>query len=55
MHCRVGRRAFGYRPYRAAYTEGFGEPPVEPRVMVSILLYGYTTGVRSSRVIARKS
>jgi uncharacterized protein YabE (DUF348 family)/transposase len=35
---------------RAAHTEG----PAEPQLMVSILLYGYLTGVRSSRVIARK-
>jgi uncharacterized protein YabE (DUF348 family)/transposase len=41
-------------PIRAAYTEGLGEPPDEPQVMVSILLYAYTTGVRSSRMIARK-
>jgi resuscitation-promoting factor RpfB len=41
-------------PIRAAYTARFGEPPDAPQVMVSILLYAYTTGVRSSRVIARK-
>jgi uncharacterized protein YabE (DUF348 family)/transposase len=41
-------------PFRVADTEGRGEPPVEPQLMVSILLYGYTTGVRSSRVIARE-
>ena len=39
---------------RAAYTEGRGAPPCDPRLMVRILLYGYTTGVRSSRVIERK-
>ena len=33
----------------AAYTEGRGAPPYDPRLMVRILLYGYTTGVRSSR------
>lgn len=33
----------------AAYTEGRGAPPFDPRLMVRILLYGYTTGVRSSR------
>ena len=31
------------------YTEGRGGPPYDPRLMVRILLYGYTTGVRSSR------
>ena len=39
---------------RAAYTEGRGAPPDDPRLMVRILLYGYITGVRSSRVIERK-
>lgn len=33
----------------AAYTEGRGGPPYDPRLMVRILLYGYTTGMRSSR------
>jgi len=33
----------------AGYTEGRGGPPYDPRLMVRILLYGYTTGVRSSR------
>lgn len=32
-----------------AFTEGRGGPPYDPRLMVRILLYGYTTGVRSSR------
>jgi resuscitation-promoting factor RpfB len=41
-------------PIRAAYTEGRAAPPDDPRPMVRILLYGYTTGVRSSRVIERK-
>ena len=39
---------------RADYTEGRGAPPYDPRLMVRILLYGYTTGVRSSRAIERK-
>ena len=33
----------------AAYTEVRGGPPYDPRLLVRILLYGYTTGVRSSR------
>jgi transposase len=36
---------------RAAYTEGRGGPPYDPRLIVRILLYGYTIGVRSSRAI----
>jgi transposase len=39
---------------RAAYTEGRATLPYDPRLMVRILLYGYTTGVRSSRVIGRE-
>jgi transposase len=38
----------------AAYTEVRGGPPYDPRLMVRILLYGYTTGVRSSRAIEGK-
>jgi transposase len=38
----------------AAYTEVRGGPPYDPRLMVRILLYGYTTGVRSSRALERK-
>lgn len=33
----------------AAFTEGKGAPPYDPRLMVRLLLYGYVTGVRSSR------
>ena len=39
---------------RAAYTEGRGAPPFDPRLMVRLLVYGYTTGVRSSRAIERR-
>lgn len=39
---------------RADYTESRGAPPYDPRLMVRILLYGYTIGVRSSRAIERK-
>ena len=35
----------------ASYKEGRGAPPYDPRLMVRILLYGYTTGVRSSRAL----
>jgi len=41
-------------PIRAAYTGGRTAPPCDPRLMVRILLYGYTTGVRSSRAIEPK-
>lgn len=38
----------------ASYTEGRGAPPYDPRLMVRLLVYGYTTGVRSSRAIERR-
>jgi transposase len=38
----------------ADYTEVRGYPPYEPRLMVRLLVYGYMTGVRSSRAIERK-
>jgi len=34
---------------QAAFTEGRGAPPYDPRLMLRVLLYGYCTGVRSSR------
>ena len=37
-----------------AYTEERGYPPYHPRLMVKLLLYGYCTGVYSSRKIARQ-
>jgi transposase len=39
---------------RAVYTEGRGAPPFDPRLMLRLLIYGYTTGVRSSRAIERR-
>jgi uncharacterized protein YabE (DUF348 family) len=41
-------------PIRAADDAGRAATPHDPRLMVRILLYAYTTGVRSSRVIERK-
>ncbi len=38
-------------PFMASYTEARGFPPYHPRLMLKLLLYGYTTGVRSSRKI----
>jgi len=38
----------------AVHTDARGAPTYDPRPMVRILLYGYTIGVRSSRVIQRK-
>lgn len=41
-------------PVLADYTEKRGFPPYDPRLMVRLLIYGYTTGVRSSRAIERR-
>jgi transposase len=38
----------------ADYGEVRGYPPYDPRLMLRLLIYGYTTGVRSSRAIERK-
>lgn len=40
-----------YRVYRA---DGHGRPAHEPAVMVALLLYAYSVGVRSSRAIERR-
>ena len=40
-----------YAPYEG---DGRRNAPYEPRMMVKVLLYGYATGVFSSRGIARK-
>src|SRR5690349_6283460 len=41
-------------PILADYKEVRGYPPYDPRLMVRLLVYGYATGVRSSRAIERK-
>ena len=41
-------------PFLAAYVEVRGFPPYDPRLMLKLLLYGYTTGVRSSRGIEKR-
>lgn len=38
-------------PFLAAHDEPRGMPPYHPRLMLKVLLYGYATGVRSSRRI----
>jgi len=40
-------------PFFASYKEVRGYPPYDPRLMLKILLYGYTTGTRSSRAIEK--
>ena len=41
-------------PIYADYTEARGFPPYDPRLMLRLLVYGYTTGVHSSRAIERR-
>lgn len=41
-------------PILTACTEKRGFPSYDPRLMVRLLIYGYTTGVRSSRAIERR-
>jgi transposase len=41
-------------PILATYKEARGYPPYDPRLMVRLLVYGYSVGVRSSRAIERK-
>src|SRR5665647_2788838 len=36
-------------PFLAAHDEPRGMPPYHPRLVLKVLLYGYATGVRSSR------
>ncbi len=46
--------ALDLSPIYAGYTEARGYPPYDPRLMVRLLVYGYTVGVRSSRAIERR-
>jgi len=39
----------------ASYETADGAPPYEPRMMLKLLLYGYSIGVTSSREIERRS
>ena len=41
-------------PILADYTEKRGYPPYDPRLMLRLLIYGHSVGVRSSRVIERR-
>jgi len=37
-----------------AYVEAVGAPPYDPKMMLKLLLYGYSTGVTSSREMERR-
>jgi transposase len=49
----VVRNALDLSAIYAAYDEVRGQPPYDPRMMVALLLYAYSRGVRSSRKIAQ--
>src|SRR5680860_311064 len=38
----------------ASYTESRGAPPYDPRLMLKVLIYGYSNGVTSSRALERR-
>jgi len=38
-----------WRPWEARYSCGVGRPPIPPKVMASVILYGLSAGIRSSR------
>jgi transposase/IS5 family transposase len=42
------------RPFLAAHDEPRGMPPYHPRLMLKVLLYGYASGVRSSRKLEER-
>ena len=41
-------------PIYASYVEASGAPPFDPRMMLKLLLYGYSTGVTSAREMERR-
>ena len=41
-------------PIYASYENASGAPPYDPRMMLKLLMYGYATGVTSSREIERR-
>src|SRR3970040_2524918 len=45
--------ALGLSAIYAGYEEERGYPPYDPRLMVKLLVYGYATGVVSSRKLGR--
>jgi transposase len=49
-----GVRGMNLRPFYAAYrADGHGRAAYEPRLMVTLILFAFSTGVRSSRAIER--
>ena len=47
------RESLDLKAITGSYGSGLGQPPFDPRMMVSLLLHGYASGLYSSRRIAR--
>src|SRR5881396_836267 len=47
------RESLDLKEITGSYVSGLGQPPFDPRMMVSLLLHGYASGLYSSRRIAR--
>src|SRR5438477_7295163 len=47
------RESLDLKAIMGSYVSGLGQPPFDPRMMVSLLLHGYASGLYSSRRIAR--
>jgi transposase len=47
------RDSLDLKAIMGSYVSGLGHPPFDPRMMVSLLLHGYASGLYSSRRIAR--
>ena len=47
------RESLDLKAIMGSYGSGLGQPPFDPRMMVSLLLHGYATGLYSSRRIAK--
>ena len=41
-------------PFYDDYTEARGAPPYDPRLMLKLLIYGYSNGITSSRELERR-
>ena len=49
------RESLDLKAIMGSYGSGLGQPPFDPRMMVSLLLHGYASGLYSSRRIAETS
>ena len=47
------RESLDLKDITGSYVSGLGQPPLDPRMMVALLLHGYASGLYSSRRIAK--